>query len=156
MLGNWQQLQRLVTAFPQEQLSCLEYGCTKQDGLVLSGFLFLQENRSHCPSHPYHVSLVSTPDCLGLVGPVVQFLLPAPFLYFFFFFGCCCCLAWVVTVTGFFLLSTAPLPQTLFLPLEACHGWKLEIKPQLNSQALTLTVISNHRLILLLDLTNGS
>lgn len=44
------------------------------------------------------------------------------------------------------------------------HHWKpgmigkLEEKPQLNSLALTLTVISNsnHRLILLLDLTNGS
>lgn len=42
------------------------------------------------------------------------------------------------------------------------HCWKpgmigkLEDKPQLNSLAFTLTVISNHRLILVLDLTNGS
>lgn len=42
------------------------------------------------------------------------------------------------------------------------HCWKpgmigkLEDKPQLNSLAFTLTVISNHRLMLVLDLTNGS
>lgn len=42
------------------------------------------------------------------------------------------------------------------------HHWKpgrigkLEEKPQLNSLALTLTVVSNHRLVLLLELTNGS
>lgn len=57
---------------------------------------------------------------------------------------------WVLSFINGFLY------HRLFLPLEVWHDGKLEIKPQLNSLALALTVISNHRLILLLDLTNGS
>lgn len=124
--------------------------------MVSTAFLFSLENWRQCLGH-HHASLLPNDHirlCRLKLFCTISFVSLSPSVIFLFVVVL---LLWVVTVSGFFRLSTVSFTtKLLLLLLEAWHDWKLEEKPQLNSLALILTVISNHRLILLLDLTNGS
>lgn len=60
-----------------------------------------------------------------------------------------------LTVFGFYGLSTVSFAHFIYYCDKDWHDWKLEEKPQLNGLAFTSTLLSNHRQIQLLDLTNG-
>lgn len=136
--------------FPQEKLSCSAV-LLESLGLVLKAFLFSLENWSQCPRLCHTCLIPNDRIRLRRLKPLCTISFVSPSLSVIFF---CFVLFWQFLVS--FVYQRFPLPQPRFLLLEAWQDWKLEEKPQLNSLALTLTVISNHRLILLLDLTNGS